>query len=257
MRANQAKSEFLANMSHELRTPLNHIIGFSELLHSERLGRLEDVQKENLKDVVESGRHLLSLINDILDLAKIESGRMELAASPAAIMPLLEQATAMVSELAQRKGITMSIRGAELPETVVVDERKLKQVLFNLLTNAVKFTSPGGWVRLECRAIPCPLEAPAVLPPAPGAATQAVTGDTRKCLEFSVRDNGVGVSPEDQPRLFERFVQLAAGRSLTHQGTGLGLALCRRLVEIHGGRIWMESPGPGAGSTFTFLIPVG
>lgn len=238
--ANHAKSEFLANMSHELRTPLNHIIGFSELLHTERLGSLSDVQREHLQDVIDSGRHLLSLINDILDLAKIESGQMHLNRSPTNVHDLLEQATTMVNESARRKGIQLILECDELSPMMMVDARKMKQVVVNLLSNAVKFTPEGGRVQLSCRLKPC-------------SADSGTPSDT--CLEVSVQDNGIGIPANELPRLFGRFVQLESHQGRSHQGTGLGLSLCKSIVELHGGSIAVESPGAGQGSTFRFTLP--
>jgi signal transduction histidine kinase len=258
-KANLAKSEFLANMSHELRTPLNHIIGFSELLYHERLGGLAEAQRDHLKDVVESGRHLLSLINDLLDLAKIESGRSELSLAPVMVRTLLEQGIGMVREEATTKQIQLSLRCETIPGTMPLDERKIKQVMFNLLTNAVKFTPPGGWVRVSCRALACSVRPAARRsdPPAMQIVDAPAGQGNRRCLEVAVQDGGIGIRAQDLPRLFERFVQLEPQLARTYQGTGLGLALCRHLVELHGGRIWAESPGLGQGSTFTFLVPAG
>ena len=246
--ANKAKSEFLANMSHELRTPLNHVIGFSELLYHERLGILSDLQKEHVKDVMDSGRHLLSLINDLLDLAKVESGQMHLIRSPADVRALLEQAVGMVRDAAQRKEITLSLESEALDQPVMLDARRITQVVVNLLSNAVKFTPEGGRVRVGCRVTAWAGNPPEV-PQAPAAAS-------RKCLEVSVADSGIGIPAEDLPRLFGRFVQLESHSGRSHPGTGLGLALCRNMVELCGGRIWAESPGAGKGATFTFVVPV-
>jgi signal transduction histidine kinase len=262
-KANQTKSEFLANMSHELRTPLNHILGFSELLYHEQLGSLTEEQRDYLNDVIGSGRHLLSLINDLLDLAKVESGRMELTLAPAEVRAILETGIKMVSELAARKQIKLSLDCEELPGKVLLDERTIRQILFNLLTNAIKFTPSGGWVLLKCRlrdrvVLPGPFAGNRPLSEDVGAqagmkAEQRVR--TGPFLEFSVQDRGIGIRPEDLSRLFERFVQLEPQLSHSIQGTGLGLALSRHLVELHGGSIWVESPGLGQGSTFIFIIP--
>jgi len=264
-KANLAKSEFLASMSHELRTPLNHILGFSELLYQERVGRLEENQKEYLRDVLDSGRHLLSLINDLLDLSKIESGRTEVALAPVSPRALLDQGIAMVSEIAVQKKIQLSLDCDGLPGAVHLDERKIKQVLFNLLANAVKFTPSGGWVRVACAVHRHPVRRGArqgdppvlVIPEAPAGRPQDSTAHTRQCFQCAVQDSGIGIHAEDLPRLFTRFVQLQPQQARAQPGTGLGLALSRRLVELHGGRIWAESPGPGQGSTFTFVIPIG
>jgi signal transduction histidine kinase len=227
--ASQHKSEFLANMSHELRTPLNAIIGFSEVLSERLFGELNDKQDEYLRDIYASGQHLLSLINDILDLSKIEAGRMELEVADFDLPTAIDNALALVRERAGRRGIKL---GREIDQRVGMiqgDERKVKQVLLNLLSNALKFTPESG--RIDVRA----------------AVNDGV-------LEISVADTGVGIAPEDQEAIFEEFRQVGtADRKV--EGTGLGLALSRKFVELHGGRIWVKSQ-LGAGATFTFTIPV-
>jgi signal transduction histidine kinase len=234
-RANQAKSEFLANMSHELRTPMNHIIGFTELVVDKRLGGLNSQQEEFLGEVVQSGHHLLSLINDILDLAKVESGKMELELAPVGLRSLVSNSLIMVKEKALKHRIRLSTE-ISVPETFLVDERKLKQILYNLLSNAMKFTPNGGTV--------CVQVAPeAGMPPeSPG-------------LRFSVIDSGIGIDPGDLERIFDPFEQADNSSSRRFQGTGLGLTLTRRLVELHGGHIWAESEGPEKGSRFHFILP--
>jgi signal transduction histidine kinase len=228
--ANRHKSEFLANMSHELRTPLNAIIGFSEMLLERMFGGLNEKQEEYLRDVLSSGRHLLSLINDILDLSKIEAGRMELELGRFSLPLALENALTLVRERAIRHGITLSLDVAPGVGDFVGDERKLKQILLNLLSNAVKFTPKGG--RVAVRALP-----------ADG------------CVEISVSDAGVGIAPEDQEVIFEEFRQVGADYASKREGTGLGLTLTRKFVELHGGQIWVKSE-VGKGSTFTFTLPV-
>ena len=226
--ANRHKSEFLANMSHELRTPLNAIIGFSEVLLQGIFGDLNDKQREYLEDVLTSGKHLLSLINDILDLSKIEAGRMELELSTFSLRAALESGLVIVRERAMRHGITLtSVIPSDLP-TIEADERKVKQILYNLLSNAVKFTPDGGRVEVRVRT----------------------EGDD---VEIAVKDNGIGIAPEDQPKVFEEFRQV--GRERSREGTGLGLTLTKRFVELHGGRIWLES-ATGSGSTFSFTLPL-
>ena len=227
--ASQHKSEFLANMSHELRTPLNAIIGFSEVLSERMFGDLNEKQDEYLKDIHASGQHLLSLINDILDLSKIEAGRMELELADFDLPTAIDNALTLVRERAGRRGITL---GCEIDERVGMiqgDERKVKQVLLNILSNALKFTPEGG--RIDVRA--------------------ALKEGT---VEISVTDTGVGIAPEDQEAIFEEFRQVGTSDKKV-EGTGLGLALSRRFVELHGGRIWVQSQ-EGVGSTFTFTIPV-
>jgi signal transduction histidine kinase len=223
--ANRHKSEFLANMSHELRTPLNAIIGFSEALREKMFGELNGKQLEYLNDIHASGRHLLSLINDILDLSKIEAGRMELDVQSFAGPPAFESALALVRERALKKSIALSLKCDPALGEVRADERKFKQILLNLLSNAIKFTPEGGCIAVDARLN--------------GAG-----------LEIAVSDTGIGVAPKDQAAVFEEFRQVGP-RS---EGTGLGLALTRRFVELHGGSIRLDST-PGQGTTFTFTLP--
>jgi two-component system, NtrC family, sensor kinase len=227
--ASQHKSEFLANMSHELRTPLNAVIGFSELLSERLYGDLNEKQEEYLKDIHASGQHLLSLINDILDLSKIEAGRMELDLGTFDLLNVIDTAVLLIRERAGRRGIVLQTTVDERVGEIQGDERKLKQVLLNLLSNAIKFTPEGG--RIEIRAKP-------------------VNGS----VELSVSDTGVGIAPEDQEAIFEEFRQVGTAAKKV-EGTGLGLALSRKFIELHGGRIWVESQ-IGVGSTFTFTIPI-
>jgi signal transduction histidine kinase len=227
--ASQHKSEFLANMSHELRTPLNAIIGFSEVLGERLFGELNAKQEEYLKDIHASGQHLLSLINDILDLSKIEAGRMELELTDFDLPSAIDNALTLVRERAGRRGIALHPAADEGLGQIRADERKIKQVLLNLLSNAIKFTPDGG--RIDVRA-------------------RAVDGS----VEVSVSDTGVGIAPEDQAAIFEEFRQVGTAAKKV-EGTGLGLALSRKFIELHGGRIWVQSQ-VGAGSTFTFTIPV-
>jgi signal transduction histidine kinase len=227
--ASRHKSEFLANMSHELRTPLNAIIGFSEVLDDRMFGELNEKQAEYVRVVLNSGRHLLSLINDILDLSKVEAGRMELELGSFSLRLALENALTLIHDRAARHGLRVELTVDETLGDVVGDERKLKQVLLNLLSNAVKFTPDGG--RIEVRAMP-----------ADGT------------VEVSVTDDGVGIAPEDQEAIFEEFRQVGTDYARKREGTGLGLALARKFVELHGGRLWVKSE-IGRGSTFTFTIP--
>ncbi len=226
--ANRHKSEFLANMSHELRTPLNAIIGFSEVLKERIFGELNDKQAEYIDDIHTSGHHLLSLINDILDLSKIEAGRMDLELSDFDLRAALQSALTLVRERATRHGVALSLEMTDGIGVIVADERKVRQVVLNLLSNAVKFTPEGGQVALRAR-------------PADGA------------VEVSVADTGIGIATKDQAAVFEEFRQVGDS-ALKHEGTGLGLALAKRFVELHGGTIRVES-APGKGTTFTFSIP--
>jgi signal transduction histidine kinase len=229
-------------MSHELRTPLGAIIGFSELLQEKIFGALNPKQEEYIQDILESGRHLLSLINDILDLTKIEAGRMALESSSVPIATLLEHSLMMVQENAHKHGIALSVEVMDAVKdlTITADERKLKQILFNLLSNAVKFTPDGGAIKVSAR-----LDTETSMLPYFGTPT----------LLISVSDTGVGIAKEYHEKVFEEFYQVKDGAKGKTAGTGLGLALTRRLVELHVGRIWMESEGEGKGSTFRFTIP--
>ncbi len=216
--ANKHKSEFLANMSHELRTPLNAIIGFSEVLLERLFGELNEKQDDYLKDIHSSGRHLLTLINDILDLSKVEAGRMELELSTFDLPSAHRQrddagprARAAARHRARRRTSTRQLG------EIVADERKFKQILLNLLSNAVKFTPDGGRIDVTARR------------------------DRRRRRRSSVHDTGIGIAPEDQEAVFEEFRQVGRNYTNKQEGTGLGLALTRRFVELHGGRIWLES----------------
>jgi signal transduction histidine kinase len=227
--ASQHKSEFLANMSHELRTPLNAIIGFSEVLSERMFGELNAKQEEYSKDIHASGQHLLSLINDILDLSKIEAGRMELELADFDLPTALDSALTLVRERAGRRSIALQTSIDTRLGEIRADERKVRQVVLNLLSNAIKFTPEGG--RIEVRA---------------------ALGDGS--VEVSVSDTGVGIAPEDQGAVFEEFRQVGMAEKKA-EGTGLGLTLCRKFVELHGGRIWVKSQ-VGRGATFTFTIPL-
>ncbi len=237
--ANRAKSDFLANMSHELRTPLNHIIGFTELTLDKNFGDLNKIQEDYLTDVVQSSRHLLSLINDILDLSKIETGKMELDASDVDLKAILMNSLVMVKEKALKHGITLNAEIDGVPERIRADERKLKQIVYNILSNAIKFTPNGGEIRLFA-----------------GRAENDEQNGLEKFARISVVDNGIGIERKNLERIFEPFVQLDSAINRKYQGTGLGLSLTRKLVELHGGRIWAESEGEGKGSAFRFIIPV-
>jgi signal transduction histidine kinase len=224
--ANRHKSEFLANMSHELRTPLNAVIGFSDVLLERMFGDLNSKQEEYVKDILDSGKHQLSLINDILDLSKVEAGRMELELSEFSLNELLTTAMTLLREQAVRRGIRLELAVDPAVGTIVADQRKVKQIVLNLVANAVKFTPDGGRVDVSARQVD-------------------------DAVEVSVRDNGIGIAPDDQARIFEEF---ARARSTAHEGTGLGLTLTQKFVALHGGRISLES-ALGEGSSFTFTLP--
>jgi signal transduction histidine kinase len=227
--ASKHKSEFLANMSHELRTPLNAIIGFSQVLRQRLFGEINEKQEEYLDDILSSGNHLLSLINDVLDLSKVEAGQVKLEVATFSLREALERGVVMVREPATKGGVQLSIEHAPDVNLVDGDERRLRQVVFNLLSNAVKFTPEGGSIVL---------------------ASARADGE----VQVSVRDTGPGIGPEDHERIFEEFQQTDAGAD-QREGTGLGLALSKRLIELHGGRIWVESE-LGHGSRFVFTLPI-
>jgi len=228
--ASRHKSEFLANMSHELRTPLNAIIGFSEVLLERMFGEVNEKQVEYLEDILSSGQHLLALINDILDLSKVEAGRMELELGTFDLPQTLEGALTLVRERATRRGIALNLAVDDRLGNFVGDERKIRQVLLNLLSNAVKFTPEGGRV---------------------GVAAAPDDGAVR----IAVSDSGIGIAPEDQGAIFEEFRQVGGASAQKQEGTGLGLTLAKKFVELHGGQIWVESE-LGKGSTFTFTLPL-
>jgi signal transduction histidine kinase len=224
------KSEFLANMSHELRTPLNAIIGFSQVLRQRLFGEINAKQEEYLDDIVSSGNHLLSLINDVLDLSKVEAGLVELDLAAFSLREALEHGVVMVREQAAENGVGLSLRLAPDVESVVGDERRFRQIVFNLLSNALKFTPEGGSVAVDASRV-------------------------RGGIQVSVTDTGPGIATVDQTRIFEEFQQTEIGLQ-QREGTGLGLALSKRFVELHGGRIWVESEF-GKGSRFVFTLPNG
>jgi signal transduction histidine kinase len=227
--ANRHKSEFLANMSHELRTPLNAIIGFSEVLGERMFGELNEKQAEYTEDILSSGRHLLSLINEILDLSKVEAGRMELEVATFDLPLAIDNARTFVRERATKHGINLDVTIDERLGDFVGDERKIKQILLNLLSNAVKFTPEGGRIGIKARQ-------------ADGS------------VEISVSDTGIGIASEDQAKIFEEFRQVGGDYAHKREGTGLGLTLAKKFVELHGGKIWVESE-VGRGSTFSFTLP--
>jgi protein-histidine pros-kinase len=229
--ANRLKSVFLANMSHELRTPLNAIIGFSEFLIDEKVGTLNAKQREYLTDVTNSGRHLLRLINDVLDLSKVEAGKMEVRKESFALRQAIEEVCSGVASMATAKKIAIRREIAAPLGEVTLDRQKFVQVLYNLLSNAMKFTDEGGEVRVSARH-----------------------HDTATLL-VSVRDTGIGIRREDLDKLFVEFQQLDPGSARHFEGTGLGLALTKKLIEIQGGSISVESER-GKGSTFTVLLPL-
>jgi len=253
--ANRAKSDFLANMSHELRTPLNSVIGFSEVLRDQYFGNLNEKQEEYVKDIIDSGKHLLSLINDILDLSKVEADKMELELSPVNIKDLIGSSLVMIKEKAHKHGIGLDLK---IPEEmsdleIQADERKLKQIMINLLSNADKFTTHGGSIRLEANRVSGSELRGTSSEQLGTRNSELATGDF---IEISVTDSGIGISPEDQEKIFEEFHQIRSNLPDKTPGTGLGLSLTKRFVEMHKGRIWVESEGEGKGSRFSFTLPI-
>jgi PAS domain S-box-containing protein len=231
--ANRAKSDFLANMSHELRTPLNAIIGFSQALQEQYFGALNKKQIDYIIDILESGQHLLAMINDILDLSKIEAGKMELELSKVKIKDLLANSLIMIKERCFKHGISLDLHFSQDLDNLefIADERKLKQIMFNLLSNAAKFTPEGGEIKVEARR-------------------------EGKDFLISVSDTGIGIVSENQGKVFESFYQVNSKQEGKTPGTGLGLPLTKRLVEMQEGRIWMESEGKAKGSCFSFSVPI-
>ena len=262
--ASRAKSEFLANMSHEFRTPLNHIIGFTELVAHGTLGELTKEQEQYLKNSLTSSRHLLAMVNEILDLSKVETGLMAIEPSEVDMKRLFHECLGMFKEKVNSRNIALSADIKGVPLTIVADERKIRQIIYNLLSNAVKFTPDNGTVRLKARKVGCEIR--------PGLRRQdpqhlkivqqlqrdvADAGkDRESCLEISVTDSGIGINGEDLQRIFNRFEQIDGSINRKHEGTGLGLSLTKAFVEMHGGKIWAESQGKDQGSTFRFVIPI-
>jgi signal transduction histidine kinase/CheY-like chemotaxis protein len=230
-RASRLKDEFLAGMSHELRTPLNTILGSSEILQSETFGSLNERQAKYARNIEESGRHLLSLINDILDISKVEAGKLKLDIGPVSVEAVCEASIRLVKQLAHKKQVNLSTQFSNTITILQADERRLKQVLVNLLSNAIKFTPEGGKVGLEVGE-----------------------DSAREAIYFCVWDTGIGISKEDMGRLFQPFVQLDSSLARQHAGTGLGLSLVSRMVELHKGGVSVESEA-GQGSRFTIFLP--
>ena len=257
--SDRLKSEFLANVSHELRTPLNAIIGFSELLKDQYLGKINEKQMESASNIYTSGKHLLSIVSDLLDLSRVEAGKMELEVSETNLKMLVENSLNVVRRTAHERRIQLSAETGDCPETIQADERKIRQILYNLLSNAIKFTPEGGsvklsachlrwinnyWLKKSGEVVSLPL----------------LHGNERKkhdhVVGISVTDTGIGLKEEDMERIFNPFVQVDGSKSRRYQGAGLGLSLTKRLVELHGGTIWAESKGENKGSSFHVVIPV-
>jgi signal transduction histidine kinase len=235
--ASRAKSEFLAAMSHELRTPLNAVIGFSQLLANKTYGELNERQLEFLTTILSGGRHLRRLVDDVLDLAKVDAGHLTLDLTSVAVADELHEVVGVVQSLAREKNITVSMEVKEPVPKVTADRQRIQQVVYNLLSNAIKFTEPGGYVKVTLDV--------------------ATEGAGATALRLVVADTGIGVKAEDQPRIFEAFEQVGTSYAREQGGTGLGLALTRKLVELHGGTIGVTSEGvKGRGSVFTVRLPM-
>lgn len=259
--ASLAKSRFLAAMSHELRTPLNHILGFNELVLDKHVGSLNDVQEEYLGHVHASSQHLLSLISDILDISKIEAGKMKLKLKPTDLEALLTDCLILCEELAVKKKIQIKRMLSNLPDKGMVDARKLKQIVYNLLSNAVKFTPKNGTIRFEAQALAAENISTVALPPDGNGLfippiVDCTFSPNEMILLVSVTDTGVGLKPDQMELIFKPFEQVDHSQRQIYEGTGLGLALIREMVNLHGGCIQVGSTGPNKGSTFRFIIPV-
>ncbi|MHB1346724.1 MAG: PAS domain-containing sensor histidine kinase [Candidatus Humimicrobiaceae bacterium] len=230
-RTAKAKSEFLANMSHELRTPLNSIIGFSEVLYDETFGTINEKQRIYIKNVLTSGRHLLQLINQILDMAKVESGKMSLALSVFSLKSLLNGISLLVADIARQKNLPMLLEIAEDLPDIEADELKVKEIVFNLFSNAIKFTPIGGQIGMKANNL--------------GSEVEVVIWDT-----------GAGIASENMEKIFEGFFRVDTPYSRITEGTGLGLPLSRRMVELHGGKMFVESAGLNKGTSVRFTLPI-
>lgn len=243
--ASRHKSAFLASMSHELRTPLNSIIGFAEVLQDQTFGPLNEKQARYVHNILVSGRHLLTLINDLLDLSKVEAGKIELHPEAFELREALAAILFTIRPQADVKNLQLQLHVDEALSTITADPTRFKQILYNLLSNAVKFTPEGGRITVTARRVP-----------SSKFQVQNLGPGTMDLIEIAVQDTGIGIRPEDQGRLFQEFVRLDSPLAKGHEGTGLGLVLTKRLVELHSGRIWVESEGEGKGSRFAFLLPL-
>jgi signal transduction histidine kinase len=240
--ASRAKSEFLASMSHELRTPLNAVIGFSQVLANQTYGGLNERQLEYLKTILAGGQHLRKLVDDVLDLARVDAGRLTLDLAPVDLTDDLPEVAGVVQSLALPKNIKVIVDVREPLPTITADRKRVQQMIYNLLSNAIKFTGPGGSVTVSADTVAETLAAGAA--PAPA-------------LRIAVTDTGIGIKSEDQDRIFEKFERVGGAPTQEQEGTGLGLAVTRTLVELHGGRIDVASDGvDGRGSVFTILLPI-
>jgi signal transduction histidine kinase len=259
-RANRAKSEFLANMNHELRTPLAHIIGFTELVLNKQVGPLNVTQEEYLQDVLHSSNHLLTVITDVLDLVRLETGKLKLDLAKVDLKRLVEHSLAMVEEKSTPRSIRLSADIHDLPESIIADGRKLKQSIDKLLSNAEKFTPDGGAICISAKQmtrdeLQVPRSVSQIFKLSQHALHDAPQG-TGNFIEISVSDTGIGLKQEDLTRIFNPFEQVEQSAGREYQGIGLGLMLTKTFVELHGGQIWAQSEGAGKGTTFTFIIPI-
>jgi signal transduction histidine kinase len=247
--ATRQKSAFLANMSHELRTPLSSIIGFTELLQSGTFGPLNEKQTHFLENILMSSQHLLALINDLLDLSKIEAGKLVIQPESFPLREALQATVGTLRPQADQKHQSIEVVMEDGVSLITADSTRFKQILYNLLSNAIKFTPEGGKITITSRVVPCAV--PGTEHTVPGGVSR------RKIIEIAVADAGIGIKAEDLLRLFQRFTQLEAPIVKRYQGTGLGLALTKCLVELHGGSIRAHSDGEGRGTTFTVRLPQG
>jgi len=257
--SDRLKSEFLANVSHELRTPLNAIIGFSELLKEEYLGPLNERQRESLRDINDSGVHLLAIINDLLDMSKVEAGRMDLLLSETDFKDLLEGSLKVFREKIREQGLKLILDLDDCPGVIRVDERKMTQILYNLLSNALKFTPTGGEIHLSARELARENGHWVTKSGEVAEGPIRFTPDgmnRRQFVEVCIADTGIGLQPQDLERIFNPFEQVDGSLSRHYQGTGLGLSLTKRFVELHQGIVWAASAGKDRGSSFHFIIPV-
>jgi PAS domain S-box-containing protein len=252
--ASRMKSEFLANMSHELRSPLNAIIGFSEVLRDGLLGELSDQQRGFIGDIFSSGRHLLSLINDILDLSKVEAGKMTLDLETVEVSSLFANSLSIIREKAANRGIRLSIDAAEEPGPMQLDVRKVKQIVYNLLSNAVKFSNEGGQVTLRAERVPR-ADVGQMSEYLTGRSFPLLDNEFEEFVKITITDNGIGIAPEGLEQLFKPFSQIESGLARKFEGTGLGLALVKLLAELHGGTVAVGS-AVGKGSCFTVWLPL-
>jgi signal transduction histidine kinase len=257
--SDRLKSEFLANISHELRTPLHAIIGFSDLLNNHYLGELNEKQKDSVKDINTSGKHLLSIINDLLYLGKTETGKMDLDISETDLKIILENSLNILGKLAQGRGNKLLSDIDDCPETIQADERMIKQIIYNLLSNAIKFTTEGGSIKLSAHHLTkannhwLTKKGERIYLPSPYNHERM---NHKHLVKVSVVDTGIGLKTEDIKLIFKPFVQVDGSKSHRYQGTGLGLSLTKQFVELHNGSIWVNSEGENKGCTFHFVIPV-